>query len=120
LSLNTSYIQDISSSAYSEILKYTNNYAINYSATVNARYFMSTCQSCGVVQGDNYSIQEFNYPFSPVEVEDFSKISFKKILVPIMLDASDWSIRYPPIEYYLGDHTVDGMMYVTSNGFIKK
>ncbi|KJV59284.1 putative dNA primase [Rickettsia felis str. Pedreira] len=115
-----SYIQAISSSAYSEILKYTNNYAINYSATVNARYFMSTCQNCGVVQGDNYSIQEFNSPFSPVEVEDFSKISFKKILVPIMLDASDWSIGYPPIEYYLGDHTVDGMMYVTSNGFIKK
>ncbi len=50
-----SYIQDISSSAYSEILKYTNNYAINYSATVNVRYFMSTCQSCGVVQGDNYN-----------------------------------------------------------------
>lgn len=37
-----------------------------------------------------------------------------------MLDASDWSIGYPPIEYYLGDYTVDGMMYVTSNGFIKK
>lgn len=96
-----SYIQDISALAYSEILKYTDNYVINYSATTNTRYLMSTCQNCGVVQGDNYSIVEFDCPFSPVEVEDFSKITFRKILIPIVLDAS-CSLGYNPIEHYLG------------------
>ncbi|HJD67741.1 MAG TPA: DUF5710 domain-containing protein [Rickettsia endosymbiont of Bembidion lapponicum] len=109
-----SYIKNISSNAYSEILKYTNNYAINYSAAVGTHYFMSTCQNCGIVQGDNYSIQKSNAPFSPSEVEDFSKITFYKILTPIMLEADTWSAGYPPIEYYLGDYSVDGMMYVTN------
>jgi len=76
---------------------------------------MSKCQYCSAYQGDNFTISEFNSPFSPTKVANFSKIIFHKIMIPLRVNAGSWSIGYPPFEYYLEDEAVDGSLYITFN-----
>lgn len=96
------YIKNISPEALIEINKYANNYTLNYSATVNTTYYMSICTNCNAHQGDNFTTIDFNAPFSPRYMDDLKKIIFHKISVPIKLDVYNWSVRYPPLEYFLG------------------
>ena len=58
---------------------------------------MSICEHCASTQGDNYIISEYNAPFTPTQVQDFSKISFQKIQTSIQLHAGAWSVGYLPL-----------------------
>lgn len=103
-----SYIWYLSDDARTEIMKNVKNYHFC------TNYYKSSCEHCAVPQGDNHSIVEFDSPFRPVNQQDFLKINFQKIDTPISIGASQWGIGYPPLEYYLGDKTVNGMLYLSN------